>query len=174
VTCVAWNTNRPAIKFQFNSTTAGRAILAPVRPLWTKCLSRVTFHNMKLITRLLTRYWGYLAVVIAVAGFFLHSIGLAVVIALALAALGYFLFQAPMWCGAETRKNEWCRNNSHGLLLGCHIREHKWQRVKQTFTPAGGRTLLRTSRSVSGGLSTIGGVVAGVQVLIAAGVLIFH
>ena len=51
---------------------------------------------MKLVTRLLTRYWGYLAVVIAVAGFFLHSIGLAVVIALALAALGYFLFQAPL------------------------------------------------------------------------------
>jgi hypothetical protein len=73
---------------------------------------------MKLVTRLLTRYWGYLAVVIAVAGFFLHSVGLAAVISLALAALGYFLFQAPMWCGAETRKNEWCRNNSHGLLLG--------------------------------------------------------
>ena len=34
---------------------------------------------MKLVTRLLTRYWGYLAVVIAVAGFFLHSIGLAIV-----------------------------------------------------------------------------------------------
>ena len=94
---------------------------------------------MKLVTRLLTHYWGYLAVVIAVAGFFLHSVGLAVVIALALAALRYFLFQAPMWCGTETRKNEWCRNNSHGLLLGCHIREHKWQRAKQTFTP-GGRT----------------------------------
>src|SRR5271166_5162062 len=146
----------------------GPALLGP---LWTTRPRRVTFRGMKLITRLLTRYWGYLAVVIAVAGFFLHSIGLAVVIALALAALGYFLFQAPMWCGAETRKNEWCRNNSHGLLLGCHIREHKWQRVKQTFTPAGGRALLRTSKSVSGGLSTIGGVVAGVQVLIAAGVL---
>jgi len=129
------------------------------------------FRSMKLVTRVLTR-WGYLAVIIAVAGFFLHSIGLAVVIALALAGLGYFLFQAPIWCGAETRKNEWCRNNSHGLLLGCHLRQHKLQRVKQTFTPAGGRALVRTSKSVSGGLSAIGGVVAGV--LIAAGVLIFH
>lgn len=129
---------------------------------------------MKLLTRLLTRYWGYLAAIIAVAGFFLHRIGLAVVIALALAALGYFLFQAPMWCGAETRKDEWCRNNSHGLLLGCHIREHKWQRVRQTFTPAGGRAILRSSKSVSGALSTLGGVVAGVQVLIALGVLAFR
>jgi len=29
---------------------------------------------MKLVTRLLTRYWGYLAVVIALAGYFLHSL----------------------------------------------------------------------------------------------------
>ena len=89
---------------------------------------------MKLVTRFLTRYWGYLAVVVAVAGFFLHSVGLAAVIALALAALGYFLFRAPVWCEAETRKNEWCRDNSHGLLRGCSIPQHKWQRVKQTFT----------------------------------------
>jgi hypothetical protein len=129
---------------------------------------------MKLVTRLLTRYWGYLAVVLAVTGYFLHSLGLAVILALSLAALGYFLFQAPMWCGAETRKGEWCRNNSHGLLRGCSFRQHKWQRVKQTFTPAGFRAVLATSKSVSGGLGAIGGVVAGVQVLIAAGVLIFH
>jgi hypothetical protein len=107
---------------------------------------RVTFRSMKLITRLLTRYWGYLAVVLAVAGFFLHGIGLAVVIVLALAGLGYFLFQAPMWCGAETRKNQWCRNNSHGLLLGCHLRQHKLQRVKQTLPrPEGERLLGRAS-----------------------------
>jgi hypothetical protein len=129
---------------------------------------------MKLVTRLLTRYWGYLAVVLAVAGYFLHSLGLAVILALSLAALGYFLFQAPMWCGAETRKGEWCRNNSYGLLRGCSFRQHKWQRVKQTFTPAGARAVLATSKSVSGALGAVGGVVAGVQVLIAAGVLIFR
>jgi hypothetical protein len=76
---------------------------------------------MKLVTRLLTRYWGYLAVVIAVAGFFLHSIGLAVVIALGLAALGYFLFQAPMWCGAATRKDERLRWTSDPWVhVGCN------------------------------------------------------
>jgi hypothetical protein len=47
-----------------------------------------------------------LPLIIAVAGFFLHRIELAAVIALALAALGYFLFQAPVWCGAEARKSE--------------------------------------------------------------------
>jgi hypothetical protein len=129
---------------------------------------------MKLLTRLLTRYWGYLAVVIAVALYFLHSLGLTVILVLSLAALGYFLLQAPMWCGAETRRGEWCRKNSHGLLRGCSIRQHKWQRLKQTFTPAGARAVLATSRSVSGTLGAIGGVVAGVQVLIVAGALIFH
>jgi hypothetical protein len=129
---------------------------------------------MKLLARLLTRYWGYLAVVIAVSGYFLHGLKLAVMLALSLAALGYFLFQAPMWCGAETRKGEWCRRNSRGLLRGCSLRQHKWQRLRQTFTPAGAHAMVATSKSVSGALGTIGGVVAGVQVLITAGVLIFH
>jgi hypothetical protein len=129
---------------------------------------------MKFLTGLLTRYWGYLAVVIAVAGYLLHDLKLAVILALSLAALGYFLFQAPMWCGAQTRKGEWCRKNSHGLLRGCSLRQHKYQRLRQTFSPAGARAILATSKSVSGTLGTIGGVVAGVQVLIAAGLLIFH
>lgn len=129
---------------------------------------------MKILERLLTRYWGYLAVVVAIGGYFFHKIGFALILALSLAALGYFLFQAPMWCGAETRKGERCRNNSHGLLRGCSFRQHKWQRMKQTFTPAGGRAIIATSKSVSGALGTIGGVVAGVQVLIAAALLIFH
>ena len=72
-------------------------------PVWTHWSVRVTFRCMKLLTRVLTRYWGYLAVAVAVVGFFLHNIGLAVTVALALAALGCFLLQAPVWCGAETR-----------------------------------------------------------------------
>lgn len=44
---------------------------------------------MKVFTRLLTRYWGYLAVVIAVAGCLLHDLKLAVILALSLTALGY-------------------------------------------------------------------------------------
>jgi hypothetical protein len=129
---------------------------------------------MRRVTQLLTSYWGYLAIVIAVVGFFLHGLGLAVILILSLAALGYFLFQAPMWCGAETRTGDWCRNNSHGLIRGCSLRQHKWQRLKQTFTPAGGRAVIATSKSVSGALGTIGGVVSGIQVLVAAGLLIFH
>jgi hypothetical protein len=129
---------------------------------------------MKIFTRQLARYWGYLAIAIAVAGYFLHSIGLAVTLALSLAALGYFLLQAPVWCGAETRAGEPCRKNSHGLLRGCSYRQHKWQRTRETFSPAGGRALLASGKSVGGALAMVGGVVAGVQVLIAAGVIVFH
>ena len=86
--------------------------------------------HMTLLTRLLTRYWGYLALVIAALGFFLHSLGFAVILVLSLAAFGYFLLQAPVWCCAVTRKSELCRKNSHGLLLGCSIRQHKWQRMR--------------------------------------------
>lgn len=129
---------------------------------------------MRSLAQLLTRYWGYLAIVVAVAGFFLHKIGLAVVIVLAVAAVGYFLLQAPVWCGAETRTGERCRKNSHGLLRGCAYRQHKWQRTKQTFTPAGARAVVATGKSVSGGLAMFGSVVAGVQALVAVGFLILH
>jgi hypothetical protein len=129
---------------------------------------------MKLITRLLTRYWGYLALAIAVIGYFLHSLGLAVSLALSLAALGYFLLQAPVWCGAEIRTGEPCRKNSHGLLRGCSIRQHKWQRTRQTFTPTGGRAVLAATKSVGGFLALLGGVVAGVTALIAAAGMALH
>ena len=124
--------------------------------------------------RILTRYWDYLALVLAVWGFFLHALGLMVILVLSLGALGYFLFQAPVSCNAETRKGEWCRKNSQGLLLGCSIRQHKWQRFRQIFSPEGGTTILRTLRSTSGKLGTLSGAVAGVQFLIVAGILVFH
>lgn len=129
---------------------------------------------MKILSKQLARYWGYVAVVLAVGGFFLHEIALAVILALSLAALGYFLVQAPVWCGAETRAGEHCRKNSHGLLRGCSYRQHKWQRMRQTFTPAGGRALVATCKSLGGALAMIGGVVAGVQVLITGGAMLFH
>jgi hypothetical protein len=129
---------------------------------------------VKRLSKILTLYWGYIALVLAVVGFFLHALGLMVILVLSLAALGYFLFEAPVWCGAETRKGEHCRQNSHGLLRGCTFRQHKWQRLKQTFTPTGGRAILYTSKSVSGALSTFSGAIAGIQMLTVGGILIFQ
>jgi len=120
------------------------------------------------------RYWGYAAALIAVVGFFLHKLAPAAALILAIAALMYFLVEAPVWCGAETRKGDHCRRNSNGLLRGCSYRQHKWQRTKQTFTPAGGRALLASCRGIAGALALVGGVVAGVQALIAGGAMIVH
>ncbi|MFH8746096.1 hypothetical protein ACH4GK_02345 [Streptomyces rimosus] len=40
-------------------------------------------------------------------------------------------FQAPVTCGAPVRgRPDGCRNNASGLLLGCHIRQHRWQKLK--------------------------------------------
>jgi hypothetical protein len=84
----------------------------------------------------LTRYWGYLLFVLVIALWLSQSVG-----PFALAALGgivtlYFLFQAPVWCGVDIRKQgETCRNNASGILMGCHLRQHKWQKLKMAFVP---------------------------------------
>ena len=137
-------------------------------------LSRPRYNlGMKLLSRLLTRFWGYIALAIAIAGFLTHGLSWALILILALASLGYFLVAAPVWCCAVTRTGELCRDNSRGLL-GCHRRQHRWQRLRQTFTPAGGRAVLAAGKSASGFLCLVGGVAGGVTSLIAAGGLLLH
>ena len=98
---------------------------------------------------LLKRYWGFLALAAAVAcwvGLVLGKLTTAiagVVLVLSVGAVLYFLFQAPLWCGAVTREGTLCRNNSSGLLIGCHLREHKFQKLKMTFVPKAWRELNR-------------------------------
>jgi hypothetical protein len=91
-------------------------------------------HSMgKTTGKILRRYWGYIALALAITGWVTHAIGYAVIAVFSLAALVYFLFQAPLTCGAEIRGGGSCRNNSHGLIVGCHYRQHKWQRVRDIF-----------------------------------------
>jgi hypothetical protein len=129
---------------------------------------------VKFLSRLLTRYWGYLALAIAVVGAFDHTFGLSVVLVLSLAALGYFLLDAPVSCCAVIRTGQSCRNNSSGLLLGCSIRQHKWQRFKQALTPAGGRAVLAAGKSVTNSLVLLGGVVSGVVALTEGARMLLH
>lgn len=73
----------------------------------------------------------------------------------------YFLFQAPVWCGAVTRDEALCRRNAAGLLMGCSLRQHKWQRIRMAFVPHGWRRLNRGLwTNPSTGLATISTVVA--------------
>jgi hypothetical protein len=87
----------------------------------------------KKIGKILRRYWGYIALALAIIGWATHSIGYAVIAVISLMALVYFLFQAPLTCHAERSRGGHCKNNSHGLLLGCWIRQHKWQNMREIF-----------------------------------------
>ncbi len=126
--------------------------------------------------RLLARYWGYLVLVAVVAFWVTGAGGAIAVILFSVAAAVYFLFQAPVWCGAVTRTGTLCRRNSSGLLMGCSYRQHKWQRVRMTVVPHAWRELnhgLWISPSVSvttlAALSSVVSALAAVVALLVSG-----
>jgi hypothetical protein len=98
------------------------------------------------------------------------------VLVLSVAALGYFLFQAPLWCGAVTREGTLCRNNSSGPLIGCHLREPMWQKLKMAFVPKAWRELNRglwaTPREGVNTLAGLGSVVSALAAVVA--ILVVH
>lgn len=87
----------------------------------------------KTMGKILRRYWGYIALALAIAGWVTHAVGYAAIAIVSFMALVYFLFQAPLTCGAENRDGTHCRENSHGILVGCWRRQHKWQKVRDIF-----------------------------------------
>jgi hypothetical protein len=93
---------------------------------------------------LIERYWGLVAFLGAivgwvglVAGSFATSV-VSVILILSVAALVYVGFRAPLHCGAAIRDGKLCRNNCCGLLMGCYLRQHKWQKLKMLFIPRPG------------------------------------
>lgn len=127
--------------------------------------------------RVLERYWGFLALLAAVAcwvGLILGKVSTAIValvLVLSVGAVVYFLFRAPLWCGAVTRDGTLCRNNSSGVLFGCHLREHKFQKLKMAFVPKAWRELNRglwaTPRDGVTTLSGLGSVVSALAAVVA-------
>jgi hypothetical protein len=115
----------------------------------------------------LSRNAGYLVFVVVAAGW-LALLGssvppillLFVILAFSVLQTGYFFFEVPLWCGARNRNGTLCRNNTRGLLWGCHLREHKWQRLKMVVVRDQWRTLYADLFSTPHqGLAAIGGVV---------------
>ena len=108
----------------------------------------------------LARWWGFALVVALLAALPTRAVPATMLFALSGLGLVWALFLAPVWCGAVTRKGEFCRNNSWGLLLGCHLREHRWQKFKMMFVS-------RRWQQLNGGLwSSPGAVLATVSGLI--------
>lgn len=129
--------------------------------------------------RWLRRYWGFPALLICIgcwvgvaAGKIAASV-VVVVLVLSVTAVMYFLFQAPLWCGAVTRDDRLCRNNSSGVLIGCHLREHKWQKLKLVFVPKAwsklNNGLWATPRD---GVATLAGLGSAVSALAAVVVIL--
>lgn len=119
--------------------------------------------------RFLQRYWGYLALALAIAGWVTHAVGYVAIVIVSLLALVYFLVQAPLTCGAEGRGGKQCRNNSHGLLLGCWIRQHKWQRVKDVFVSRRWRGVFHDLMgSTKDKLGTISALIAVLSLFVSA------
>jgi|SRR5215217_1586635 hypothetical protein len=86
--------------------------------------------------RQIWRYWGLILVVVMVVSLDRH-LGVLPYAIMTLLVVIWSLFVAPTWCGAVNRRRgreiEYCRNNSSGLLLGCRIHQHKFQRFKSAW-----------------------------------------
>ena len=79
----------------------------------------------------LGQWWGVLAGFLLIAAWVNSAAGPAVVIVLSTLTAVWCFFQAPVTCGAPVRgREDGCRNNASGLLLGCHIRQHRWQKLR--------------------------------------------
>ncbi|MFE6163507.1 hypothetical protein ACFQ7F_31870 [Streptomyces sp. NPDC056486] len=79
----------------------------------------------------LGQWWGVLAGALLIAAWINSAAGPAVVVTLSAVVLLWCFFQAPVTCGAAVRgRADGCRNNAAGLLLGCHIRQHRGQKLK--------------------------------------------
>jgi hypothetical protein len=99
-----------------------------------------------------------------------------VIIALSAAVLLWSFFQAPVTCGAPVRgRDDGCRNNATGLLLGCHIRQHRWQKLKMLIVRrrvrefcsglfSDGKAVLVTLAAVGSFLSGLVALILGVAV----------
>ncbi|MEV5457585.1 hypothetical protein AB0L17_04690, partial [Streptomyces cellulosae] len=72
-----------------------------------------------------------IAAALLIAAWINKAAGPAIVATLSALVLVWCFFQAPVTCAAPVRgRTDGCRNNATGLLMGCHIRQHRWQKLK--------------------------------------------
>ncbi|MGB8943529.1 MAG: hypothetical protein WCD21_25360 [Streptomyces sp.] len=93
------------------------------RRRWPRRHMRLAFPGG---VRGLGSYWGYVASVLAAIEWITGQGSWTLALTLTTVSVLYFAFQVPTYCAASTRSGEVCRNSSRGLLLGCHIRQHRW------------------------------------------------
>jgi hypothetical protein len=90
-----------------------------------------------------------------------------------LLATAYFLFQAPVPCCAENRNRTFCRNNAHGIIGGCHLKQHRWQNLKMlVHRQSWARLFSGLFRRVSGNAAAVGALASWTSATVAAVALI--
>jgi hypothetical protein len=113
--------------------------------------------------RFLRRYWGLVVLAILLTTWWRADTGPLVLLILSGLVTFWAAFQAPTWCGAANRPDQsyrYCRNNSRGLLMGCHLREHKWQKFKLLWYSRRWREFTRGWWATpSARLATVSGIV---------------
>ena len=109
------------------------------------------------------RYWGLILIAVMVVGLD-KKWGVLPYVFMSLLVLTWVLFGAPTRCGAVNRRRgkevEYCWNNSSGLMLGCNLRQHKFQRFTRAWWNTSWRDRTRGIwTDASAKLATISGVV---------------
>jgi hypothetical protein len=113
----------------------------------------------------LRKYWGWLLFAALITTAWTWRLGPGVLVAGWLVVTGYFLFQTPVWCAADGRQGP-CRNNASGLLMGCSLRQHKYQKLKLAVVPKRWRELNKglwvNGTKALATVSTIVGILSGI------------
>jgi hypothetical protein len=116
----------------------------------------------------LARHWGLVTLVALIIAWWRGGAQPALLIGLSLITAFYFLFRAPVWCGALNRGGTTlCRNNAKGALMGCSLRHHKWQKLRMIFVPHGWRQVNRGLwANPREGVTTLAGLAAAISALV--------
>ncbi|GGX83382.1 hypothetical protein [Streptomyces fructofermentans] len=112
--------------------------------------------------RAIWAYWGYLAAAALIVAWG-RGAATGVILVLSLAVFAYAAFQTPVWCGAVNRGGgTYCRRNASGILMGCSLRQHRWQKIKLIVlrSKAGdvSRALFPTAKEKFGAFIALGGL----------------
>lgn len=90
------------------------------------------------LLRQLWRWWGVILVVIMLV-FFGQGLSFLPYLIMTGLVIAWVLFSAPTYCGAINRRAgpggeiQYCRRNSSGLLLGCHLQYHKLDKFRTAW-----------------------------------------
>ncbi len=114
-------------------------------------------------------YWGYIAAAALIAAWSSRA-ATAVIVVLSLAVVSYATFQFPVWCGAVNRNGTYCRRNASGILMGCNLRQHRWQKIKLVVlrSKAGdiSRSIFPTAKEKFAAFIAIGGLASAIAAVI--------